>query len=160
MKKVGSETQLGEIDGVVVNEIKTLPDDRGYFREIFRADNVALDKVAQVSATMSYAGVIKAFHYHEKQDDLWYCVQGMIQAVLYDQRPEAKTKGLTQVVTMGDHRPVSLFIPHGVVHGYKVLGNNPAWLVYATTKVYDPQDEFRLAHDDKKIGFDWTVKPR
>lgn len=150
----------GEIDGVVVEELKTMPDDRGFFREIFRTKESVLENVAQVSTTMSYPGVIKAFHYHDKQDDLWYCAKGMIQAVLFDQRAESTTRGMTQVITMGEHRPVTLFIPHGVVHGYKVLGNEPGWLVYATTRVYDPQDEFRLAHDDENIGFDWTVKPR
>ncbi|HBE89926.1 MAG: spore coat protein [Candidatus Andersenbacteria bacterium RIFCSPHIGHO2_12_FULL_46_9] len=151
---------MGEIEGVVVEGIKTMPDDRGFFREIFRTKESVLESVSQLSTTMSYPGVIKAFHYHEKQDDLWYCMKGMIQAVLFDQRAAATTKGITQVITMGEHKPVTLFIPHGVVHGYKVLGNEPAWLVYATTRVYDPQDEFRLAHDDANISFDWTVKPR
>lgn len=159
-EKMKATAKTGEIDGVVVEELKTMPDDRGFFREIFRTKESGLDSVAQLSATMSYPGVIKAFHYHSKQDDLWYCAKGMIQSVLFDQRAESTTKGMTQVIPMGEHRPVTLFIPHGVVHGYKVLGNEPAWLVYATTRVYDPQDEFRLAHDDENIGFDWTVKPR
>jgi dTDP-4-dehydrorhamnose 3,5-epimerase len=159
-KRQKEAVKMGEIEGVVVEEIKTMPDDRGFFREIFRTKESVLESVAQLSTTMSYPGVIKAFHYHEKQDDLWYCMKGMIQAVLFDRREEATTKGITQVITMGEHKPLTLFIPHGVVHGYKVLGNEPAWLVYATTRVYDPQDEFRLAHDDANIGFDWTVKPR
>jgi len=154
------QNMSGEIKGVVIKELPTMPDDRGWFREIFRIKDSALTSVAQVSATMSYPGVIKAFHYHEKQDDFWYCAKGMIQAVLYDRRDDSKTKGVTQIVPMGEHKPVSLFIPHGVVHGYKVLGNEPAWLIYATTRIYDPKDELRLAHDDERIGFDWTVKPR
>jgi len=151
---------MSEIDGVKINELVTHPDDRGYFREVFRVADNSLGEVAQVSATMSYSGVIKAFHYHEQQDDLWYCAKGMIQVVLYDQREGSATKGETQVVVMGDHRPLSVYIPKGVVHGYKVLGDEAALVVYATDKVYNPDDEFRLAHDDKGIGFDWSVKPR
>lgn len=155
----GANNQSG-IEGVVIEELKTWPDDRGYFREIFRTKGAALGDIAQLSATMSYPGVIKAFHYHQQQDDLWYCVKGMIQAVLYDRREGSRTKGVTQVVAMGEHRPANLFIPHGVVHGYKVLGNEPAWLFYATSQAYAPKDEFRLPHDDSTIRFDWTVKPR
>lgn len=156
----GVEQRFGAIDGVVVTELQTRPDDRGFFREIFRTKETGMEDIAQLSATMSYPGVIKAFHYHHKQDDLWYCAKGMVQAVLFDQRKNSRTNGITQVVAMGEHRPVSLFIPHGVVHGYKVLGNEPAWVVYATSHVYDPADELRLAHDDAKIGFDWTIRPR
>jgi dTDP-4-dehydrorhamnose 3,5-epimerase len=42
-----------------------------------------------------------------------------------------------------------------VAHGYKVL-NGPAHLLYITSRVYDPNDEGRLPHDDARIGYDWT----
>jgi dTDP-4-dehydrorhamnose 3,5-epimerase len=148
------------IEGVVITPLKTFPDDRGYFREIYRLADTPLKEAAQVSATLSYPGVIKAFHYHNKQDDLWYCAQGMIQAVLYDRREDSPTKGETQVVPLGDFSPQTLFIPHGVVHGYKVLGAAPALLLYSTTHIYDPEDELRIPHDDSEINFDWSVKPR
>ncbi len=148
------------IEGVVLTPLTTFPDDRGYFREITRVGEGPFTKCAQLSATMSYPGVIKAFHYHSKQDDLWYCAAGMIQAVLYDRRPESPTYKETQVVPLGYFIPQTLFIPHGVVHGYKVLGSTPALVLYATTTVYDPADELRIAFDDPEINFDWSIKPR
>jgi len=151
---------MADIEGVKIEELVTYPDERGYFREVFRTEKALINKVAQASATMSYPGVIKAWHYHKKQDDLWYVAKGMIQAVLYDKREKSRTKGQTQVVMMGDHKPVNLFIPKGVVHGYKVVGNEPALVIYATNKTYDPDDELRIDHDDPEIGYDWTVKPR
>ncbi len=148
------------IQDVKIEELKTFPDDRGYFREIARIDNSPLSPCAQLSSTMSYPGVIKAFHYHKNQDDLWYCAAGNIQAVLYDRREDSPTYKETQVIVMGDLKPQTIFIPRGVVHGYKVLGNQAALVLYATTQVYDPNDELRIAHDDATIGFDWTIKPR
>ncbi|PIT98189.1 MAG: spore coat protein [Candidatus Andersenbacteria bacterium CG10_big_fil_rev_8_21_14_0_10_54_11] len=148
------------IDGVIITELKTHADDRGFFREIARFGGGSLKPVAQLSATMSYPGVIKAFHYHEQQDDLWYCADGMIQAVLYDRREGSATEGETQVVAMGKYAPVSLYIPRGVVHGYKVLGYEPSLVLYATNQEYNQDDEYRLPHDDPAIGFDWTVKAR
>jgi dTDP-4-dehydrorhamnose 3,5-epimerase len=148
------------IDGVIITPLKTFPDDRGYFREIARLQDSPLKDCAQISATMTYPEVIKAFHYHNNQDDLWYCAWGMIQAVLYDRREDSPTKGETQVVPLGDLAPQTLFIPRGVVHGYKVVGPESALVIYATNQVYDPKDELRIPHDDATIGFDWTVKPR
>lgn len=148
------------IHGVVISPLTTFPDDRGYFREIARLDKTPLKTCAQISATMSYPGVIKAFHYHNNQDDLWYCAQGMIQAVLYDRRENSPTCKETQIIMMGDQWPQTLFIPHGVVHGYKVVGSQAALVIYATSQAYDPKDELRIPHDDPTIGFDWTIQPR
>ena len=70
------------IHGVHIKQLKTFADDRGFFREIFRADEPIYGAVAQTSVTKSYPGVIKAFHWHKRQDDFWYCASGMIRAVL------------------------------------------------------------------------------
>lgn len=148
------------LDGVVVTPLKTFPDDRGYFREIARLQDTPLKNCAQISATLSYPGVIKAFHYHKKQDDLWYAAAGNILAVLYDRREDSPTYQQTQTVPLGDYAPGTLFIPHGVVHGYKVLGPIPALVIYSTSHMYDPDDELRIAHDDPGINFDWSIKPR
>ncbi len=51
---------------------------------------------------MNYPGVIKAFHYHEKQDDLWFFPSGNAQVVLYDLRKDSPTKGETNVHYMGE----------------------------------------------------------
>jgi dTDP-4-dehydrorhamnose 3,5-epimerase len=151
---------MATIDGVIISPLTTYPDDRGYFREIARLEKSPLKPCAQIAATMSYPGVIKAFHYHNNQDDLWYCASGMIQAVLYDRREDSPTYKQIQVVPLGDQAPQTVFIPRGVIHGYKVLGNEPALVLYATTQVYDPEDELRIPHDDPEIGFDWSVKAR
>jgi dTDP-4-dehydrorhamnose 3,5-epimerase len=35
----------------------------------------------------------------------------------------------------------------------------PAHLFYITSRVYDPDDEGRIAHDDPRIGYDWAKGP-
>jgi dTDP-4-dehydrorhamnose 3,5-epimerase len=150
------------IHGVIITPLTTHADDRGFFREILRTDAGVMKTIKQTSVTMTYPGVIKAFHFHKKQDDVWCVVAGMIRAVLFDRRPDSPTKGTTQEVVMGEHRPVALFIPRGVAHGYQVLGNAPITLVYQTSECYNPKnpDEGRIAWDDPTINFDWSVKNR
>ncbi len=110
---------------------------------------------------MSYPGVIKAFHYHENQDDLWFFPSGNAQVVLYDLR-DSSTKGQTDVYYMGEENPILLLIPKGVAHGYRVLGPTPATIIYFTTQSYDAKDpdEKRIPWNDKNIGFDWATKNR
>lgn len=151
---------MPDIEGVIVSGLATQSGKRGYVRELMRAGDSPLDTVAQITATMSYPGVIEAFHWHEQQDDLWYCAKGMIQAVLYDRRDDSATKGVTQVVCLGDQNSATLFVPRGVVHGYKVIGTGQALVMYATNQIFNPEDEFRINYDDPEISYDWTVKAR
>jgi dTDP-4-dehydrorhamnose 3,5-epimerase len=155
------------IDGVRVAPCDLWPDDRGYFLEVARLaapDSPGGDELAhgfantQVSATLSYPGTIKALHYHCKQTDLWTPVRGMFQVVLYDLRVESSTFGCTNTLYIGVLRPWKLRIPPGVAHGYKVLGTEPALLVYLTNCFYDPADEGRIPYDHPDINYDWELQ--
>lgn len=150
------------IHDVVVKQLVTHADDRGYFRELLREDDNLLRRFGQTSISKSYPGVIKAFHWHKDQDDVWYVASGMARVVLYDQREDSPTRGVTQVVYAGEDNPVVIFIPSGVAHGYQVLGPQPVTLFYHVTKAYNPKDpdEQRIPFDDPTIGFDWTIRNR
>lgn len=150
------------IKDVVVKKLIKHVDDRGFFMEILRDDDNLLKRFGQASMSMTYPGVVKAFHYHRKQDDLWFFPSGNAQVVLYDMREDSPTKGQTDVYYMGEHNPILLYIPAGVAHGYRVLGNTPAVIVYFTTESYnrDNPDEYRIPWNDPTIGFDWSTKNR
>lgn len=153
---------LNMIAGVQILECKRNADDRGFLSEVARASKLPNFQWAQTNFTVAHPGVIKAFHWHKLQADLWYCVSGNIQTVLYDRRPDSPTKGETQVIIQGEQSSVAVLIPVGVAHGYRVLGNQPAGLIYHVSKEYDPKnpDEERIPHDDPEIGFDWSTQPR
>ena len=156
----------GRIDDVWGKRLVVFADDRGFLAELLRTDDPFFGKgfaeFGQTSITMSYPGVIKAFHWHKRQDDAWFVVKGMAQAVLHDLREDSSTRGLTEVYCMGEHNPILLVIPRGVAHGYRVLGNDPAYLLYHVSQPYDPKDpdEQRIPYDDPAIGFDWTTEMR
>lgn len=155
-------SRFGSIAGVTVKRLVRHPDDRGFFEEILRDDDQLLRRFGQASLSMSYPGVIKAFHYHERQDDLWFFPVGSAQVVLYDGRPDSPTRGTTQVLYPGEDNPELIVIPVGVLHGYRVLGPKPLIIVYFTTESYRPDDpdEKRVPWNDPEIGFDWTTQFR
>jgi dTDP-4-dehydrorhamnose 3,5-epimerase len=150
------------IEGVITKKLVRHCDDRGFFMEILRDDDELLSRFGQASLSMSYPGVIKAFHYHERQDDLWFFPAGNAQVVLYDLREASPTKGETNVFYMGETNPMLLVIPKGVAHGYRVLGPNPVIITYFTTESYNPKnpDEKRLEWNDPQINFNWTTAHR
>lgn len=153
---------MGKIHDVVVKQLTTHSDDRGFFRELLRDDDDLLRHFGQTAVTKTYPGVIKAFHWHNDQDDLWYVADGMARVVLHDRREGSSTYGVTQVIYAGEDNPLLIYIPALVAHGYQVLGNKPMMLFYHVTKSYDPAnpDEERIPFDDPSIGFDWSIKNR
>ncbi len=150
------------IEGVKVIEIKKNADNRGFLSEIWKASGLDSFEPKQTNFTVAHPGIIKAFHFHEKQQDLWFCTSGNIEAVLFDRREDSPTSGETQTVILGEHSSTALLIPVGVAHGYRVIGNSPAGLVYLVDQEYDAEnpDEGRISHDDADIGFNWSTKPR
>ncbi len=138
------------------------PDDRGYFLELARfgqaltADFPAAS--TQVSAALTYPGAIKAFHFHRLQTDLWAVPAGMLQVALVDLRPASPTFGLRNTIYAGQLRPWQILIPPGVGHGYKVIGRDPALLVYLTDRFYNPDDEGRIPYNDPGIAYDWELQ--
>ena len=145
------------LEGVQVKNLVRHCDERGYLLEVLRDDDELLERFGQTTYTMTYPGVIKAFHWHKKQHDLWFVAIGEARVVLHDLREESSTKGKTQVIYAGEHNPLLIVIPPGVAHGYQVLGDKPVGLLYHTTRSYDPKepDEERIAYDDPLIAFDW-----
>jgi dTDP-4-dehydrorhamnose 3,5-epimerase len=155
------------IDGVKIKELIVRDDipDRdedvskpGFLVEVLRNDDELLSKFGQTTFTVAYKDTIKAFHYHEKQDDLWFIASGKAMIVLYDMRENSPTKGETQVIIAGKDDYKLVTIPIGVAHGYKVLSDEPVMLFYHTTESYNANDpdEKRMAYDDPEVGFDWN----
>lgn len=150
------------IDGVRVAKFSLWPDDRGHFLEVARFHQGLVEEFphdsTQVSATFSYPSTIKAFHYHLWQKDLWVPCQGMLQVALADLREGSPTFGVRNTLYVGVLRPWQLLIPPGVAHGYKVIGESPATLIYLTDRHYNPADEGRLAHDSAELAYDWETQ--
>jgi len=149
-----------KICGVAIKKLVKHTDDRGYFMEILRDDDHLLSKFGQSAVSLTFPGVIKAFHWHKKQDDFFFVASGEAMIVLYDRRTESPTYGKIQVILAGESRPYLIFIPKGVAHGYKVLDERPVIMFYQMTESYNAKDpdEQRIDPFDKKIGFDWNIK--
>ena len=148
------------IDGVVLKELVTNTDERGFFREIIRvSDDFFAEGFGQWSHSLMYAGVAKAWHLHKVQVDWWYVPIGVLKVALHDTRVNSPTYRETMEIFMGDNQPSQVLrVPPGVAHGCKCI-SGPAHLFYVTSKIYDPSDEGRIPYNDPTIGYDWEKGP-
>jgi dTDP-4-dehydrorhamnose 3,5-epimerase len=146
------------IDGVRVKELRVLPDQRGWLAELVRSDDDDFVKFGQVYVSVTYPGVVKAWHLHRRQHDLVICLGGMILLVLYDDREGSPTRGEVQELHMGTRRPLRVRVPPSVHHGWKCTSPGEAMVVNVSSELYDraQPDEVRLPPHSKEIPYDWT----
>ena len=149
-----------KIEGVVVRELRTHADERGFFRELIRVtDDFFFEGFGQWSHSLMFDGVIKAWHLHRIQTDWWYVVSGVLRVGLCDMRTDSPTYKTVMDFLMGDLQTARVIkIPPGVAHGCKTV-QGPVNLFYVTSHVYNPDDEVRMPYNDPKIDFNWLKGP-
>ena len=148
-----------QIDGVKTKRLKVIPDDRGWLMEILRADDECFQKFGQVYVSVTYPGVVKAWHYHKHQIDAFACVAGMVKLVLVDTRPESPTEGVVNEFFIGTRNPLLVVVPNLVYHGWKCIGTDTSTVVNVPTELYryDDPDEYRL-EPHGTLPYDWSGK--
>ena len=140
------------LKGITIKPLKRFPDERGFFTEVMRKDWKDLfgeDKIMQANLSVTYPGIIRAWHKHLRgQTDYLVALEGAIKICAYDD----ETEELDSITSTGkDLQMVS--IPGRYWHGFKALGNEPAMLLYFTTRLYDYSnpDEKRRPWNDPAI---------
>ena len=153
-------TKHPRIHDVKTKSLRLIPDERGFLMEILRVDDSDLfTKFGQVYVSATYPGVVKAWHYHQKQVDHFACVAGMVKLVLVDTRENSPTRGAVNEFFLGTQNPTLVQVPNLVYHGWKCISSEMALVVNVPTEPYHYKepDEFRLAAHDS-LPYDWTRK--
>ena len=153
-------TKHPRIEGVNTKALRVIPDERGFLMEILRVDDPEFfTKFGQVYVSATYPGVVKAWHYHERQVDYFACVAGMVKLVLVDTRPGSPTRDAVNEFFVGTQNPMLVQVPNLVYHGWKCISTEMALVVNVPTEPYHyaQPDEFRLEPHDT-LPYDWTRK--
>jgi len=164
------------LKGIIIEPLKRFNDERGSFMELMRQDWKEIlkeDRFIQANFSISYPGIIRAWHRHLRgQTDYFIVLKGALKICAYDE----EKKELNEIISIGQD-PQIVRVPGHYWHGFKVISNETAWLLYFTTKLYnynDPDEERRPWNDrtlipesinDKKDGprvgksWDWNYPP-
>ena len=139
-------------EGVIIKPLKKLQDERGFFMEVFRKDWSELfqeDEIHQANLSISYPNIIRAWHRHLRgQTDYFIVLRGALKICIYDD----ESKELTEIISTGE-TPRVVKVPGHFWHGFKVVGDTPAYLLYFVNKLYDysKPDEERRPWDDPTL---------
>jgi dTDP-4-dehydrorhamnose 3,5-epimerase len=156
-------TPLG-IEGAWLAESPVWSDDRGFFREWFKSEDVKVATsrdfgIEQANISLSSAGTLRGIHYSiapQGQAKWITCVSGSIQDVIVDIRPDSKTFGQWIDVELKGNSGNAVFISEGLGHGFLALEDHTA-VAYLVSTPFSPTDEFEINPFDKKVGIKWGM---
>jgi dTDP-4-dehydrorhamnose 3,5-epimerase len=150
------------IEGLFVIERPTFTDNRGFFREAFRLnelEEVRGEKFVPVqwNHSKSEPKVIRALH-AENWNKLVYPITGKMFSAIVDIRPDFPTFGKFETFEFEEDSPKALFISKGLANSICVTGDKSVHYLYLVDAYYDGKDTRAIAWDDPDIGISWPVK--
>jgi dTDP-4-dehydrorhamnose 3,5-epimerase len=139
--------------GVEYGALERHADERGSFRELWRASMLPGRRFVQANVSVSAQGVLRGLHLHRRQDDLWIVLDGRAFVALVDVRPAIDGIGEALVETRELDVDDWVLIPAGVAHGFFAI--DPLQLGYLVTNEFDGSDEAGFAWDDPAVAIAW-----
>lgn len=155
---------VSKISDLKIIELDIYFDDRGFFTERFNKDKFAEigleSEYFQDNHSLSYPNVIRGLHYQQNpsQAKLVSCISGSIWDVAVDIRLNSPTFGNYFAIELSANNGKMLFIPAGFAHGFCVLGNEPANVMYKVDNKYSKEGDGGIKFDDPDLKIDWPIK--
>ena len=139
-------------------------DDRGWFSEVFRADQLAAGGIACtfVQDNQSYSapvGTVRGLHFQtppDAQAKLVRVIAGAILDVAVDIRTESPTFGWHVAVRLDAEAGEQLFVPAGFAHGFCTLAPD-TMVAYKVDAYYSRQSDRSLLWNDPALAIPWPV---
>jgi dTDP-4-dehydrorhamnose 3,5-epimerase len=160
-------TTSSTISGVRTFQLKNHITEDGYFMELSRLESGILTafkaenfEVKQINFSKSAPKTVKAWHLHYNQEDVWFVPpESKLLVGLVDVRKNSPTEGTKMKLVMGEGKAELLYIPRGVMHGYRNILNSDSYIIYFVNNYYNKADS-----DEKRVRWDfygkdfWNIK--
>jgi dTDP-4-dehydrorhamnose 3,5-epimerase len=152
------------IEGAWVAESPVWSDDRGFFREWFKSEDIEKSTgkkflIEQANISLSSKGTLRGIHYSTapRGQAKWVtCVAGSIRDVIVDIRPDSKTFGKWVAVELAGNSGKAVYISESLGHGFIALEENTT-VAYLVSTSFSPSHEFEINPLDEEIGINWGM---
>ncbi len=152
-----------DLEGLVLIDLVVHRDGRGFFTERFQVDrfrdNGLPTNFVQDNHSRSSPGTLRGLHYqsHPPQGKLVGVTRGQIWDVAVDIRPDSPTYGRSLGLELSDLNGRVLWVPPGFAHGFCVLGDEPADVLYKVDAFYNPAGEGGILWADPDLSIPWPM---
>ncbi|MDD2822926.1 MAG: dTDP-4-dehydrorhamnose 3,5-epimerase [Candidatus Daviesbacteria bacterium] len=149
------------IAGVYLINRPVYPDDRGFFHETFRKnelEEIIGEKfdIVQQNHSRSVKNTLRGIHV-APWSKLIYVPRGKVQQVVVDLRKDSPDFGKWISVTLGEENKSALFVPPGCGNAFLVLSEECDY-TYLVTDYWAPGKELSVIWNDSDLKIDWQVQ--
>lgn len=152
-----------EIPETVLIQTKVFEDDRGFFLEIYKKDEMENFGIkgdfVQDNHSRSKRGVLRGLHFQKEpyaQAKIVRCIRGEIYDVVVDLRRNSQTFSRYLGLVLSEENRHQLYVPRGCAHGFLAL-SEVAEVVYKVDNVYSPKSEGGLIWNDPDVDVTWPI---
>ena len=149
--------------GLKIVQLKIYHDNRGFFverfnKKLFQELGLPVDYF-QDNHSLSSPNVIRGLHFQNNpsQAKLVGCLRGKILDVAVDIRKDSPTLGKYFSIELSAENGKLLFIPEGFAHGFAVLGNEPADVMYKVDNQFSKEGDGGIRFNDPDLKIDWQI---
>ena len=152
------------LSGLKLVDLDVFKDGRGFFVEVFnqlKFQKAGLQTLfVQDNHTRSTPGVLRGLHFQTQpqQGKLIGAIRGRVWDVSVDIRVNSPTFGKHFTIELNGEDGKLLWIPRGFAHGFCVLGEEPADLIYKVDGLYNPKSEGGISWDDPDLNIPWPLQ--
>lgn len=150
-----------DIPDVILIEATTFGDDRGFFRETFKAEDFKKagihEEFVQENFSHSKQHTLRGLHFQKKpcaQGKLVSALRGEILDVAVDIRQGSPSYGKWVAEKLSRENGRMLYVPVGFAHGFIVLSEE-ADVFYKVTSSYAPDHDAGILWNDPALGIEW-----
>ena len=157
------EILLTPFAGLKIVQLKIYHDNRGFFverfnKKLFQDLGLPVDYF-QDNHSLSAPSVIRGLHFQNNpsQAKLVGCLRGKILDVAVDIRKNSSTFGKYFSIELSAENGKLLFIPEGFAHGFAVLGDEPADVMYKVDNQFSKEGDGGIRFNDPNLKIDWQI---
>lgn len=151
-----------DFDNLIVIESDYFKDDRGYFAETFRIDQLEdylkmNINFVQDNESCSKKNVLRGLHFQAPpfaQSKLVRVLSGSVLDIVVDIRKGSKTYGQYLSFILSSENKKQLFIPKGYAHGFLSLEDNTIFS-YKVDNRYNAEHDYGINFADSSIDINW-----
>jgi dTDP-4-dehydrorhamnose 3,5-epimerase len=143
------------IDGVIIEPLKQIVDERGKVMHMLRVDSPLFKKFGEIYFSVVNPGMVKAWKKHLRMTQYFAVPVGKIKLVLFDNRSNSHTFGKMDVLEIGEENYCLVKILPLIWYGFQGISSIPALIANCTDMPYNPNEADHLDPLDKTIPYNW-----
>jgi dTDP-4-dehydrorhamnose 3,5-epimerase len=152
--------QKTEINGVFIINRPIIPDDRGFFHETFRKNELeeAIGKsfeIVQQNHSRSVKDTLRGIHV-APWSKVVYALRGSVQQIVVDLREDSPTFKKWISVFLGEETKSAVYIPSGCGNAFLILSEEADY-IYSVSDYWALGKEYGIIWNDPDLNIGWQT---